>query len=327
MNNLEFIILIGLIFGLVTTLFFAADQFIKNDRTQLEKRINDRLVTLVASRATGEGSKLELLRERYRSELSVLDRLVLKCPGIEAALDHVDYLGSVRRIRNQVLGSLIASPIALHFVLDSTGNSFVAISIAMMILALPYLIFKWASARRLAEFERQFPEVLDSMTRALRAGYPLSDSIRLISEESSPPISSEFRILFEEINAGIELRTALLAMVDRVPSVSVMAFTTTILLQRETGGNLSENLAKISQVIRKRFNFERNLVTLTAEGRMSAWVLALIPIVLYGFMYLMNPETAGILIFDPEGRRLALVGFGLLGAGFFWIRRIVRIEV
>lgn len=328
MTSTEFVILIALLFGITycfLALFFLAGR--GTAQPQFEKRIHERLTSLMTSNVASEGTKLQLLRERYRNEVSWVDRLILRIPGLEEKLDHVDYFASIVRMRILVLGSLFLSPLVFHFIFGMMDSLLAALAAAAATLSFPYLYLKMASQRKVAAIESQLPEALESITRALRAGYPFSDTIRMISEEFPPPLGSEFRILFEEVNAGIELRVALAGLVNRVPSVSMMAFTTSVLLQRETGGNLSETLTKISQIIRKRFNFQRNVKTLTAEGRMSGWVLALLPIVLYGFMYLMDPNYAGVLIFDPEGRKVALAGFGMLGVGIVWIRQIIEIEV
>jgi len=328
MESTELVVLIALLFGIsycLLSLLFLVGR--KATQPQFEKRIHERLTALMTSNVTSEGTKLQLLRERYRNEVSWVDRLILRIPGLEEKLDHVDYFASILRIRFLVLGSLFLSPLIFHILFGVTESLFFSFSGAFTALSFPYLYLNFATKRKVAEIESQLPEALESITRALRAGYPFSDTIRMISEEFPPPLGSEFRILFEEVNAGIELRVALAGLVSRVPSVSMMAFTTSVLLQRETGGNLSETLSKISQIIRKRFNFQRNVRTLTAEGRMSGWVLALLPIVLYGFMYLMDPTYAGVLIFDPEGRKVALAGFGMLGLGILWIRQIIEIEV
>lgn len=327
MNLFSFIILLGMMFGMFLSIIIVMHYMTKAAQTQLEKRIGQRLDELLARRHPVTGFKLELLRESYRKDLSSFDRLILNLPHVESFLDHTDYLGSVRRIRHQCIGSMLACPVVVHFANLISGDLLVSLAMGFIPLISPYVLLKHKANRKLAEFETQLPEALDSITRALRAGYPFSDTIRMIAEEFADPLGAEFKVLFEEINAGIELRQALLGLSERVPSVSVMAFTTTVNLQRETGGNLSETLTKISVIIRKRFNFRRNLKTLTAEGRMSGWVLGLLPLVLFCLMYLMDPETAGLLIFDPVGRQISLVGFGLLATGIFWMNKITSIEV
>lgn len=328
MGSTELVILIALLFGIFYCTFSLLLLLGKRaTQPQFEKRIHERLTSLMTANVAGEGTKLQLLRERYRNEVSWVDRLILRIPGLEEKLDHVDYFASILRMRFLVLGSLVLAPVTFQVMHGISDSLLVSLCLAGATLSFPYLYLKIAAQRKVAAIESQLPEALESITRALRAGYPFSDTIRMISEEFPAPLGSEFRILFEEVNAGIELRVALGGLVNRVPSVSMMAFTTSVLLQRETGGNLSETLTKISQIIRKRFNFQRNVRTLTAEGRMSGWVLALLPIVLYGFMYLMDPTYAGVLIFDPEGRKVALAGFGMLGVGILWIRQIIEIEV
>jgi len=128
------------------------------------------------------------------------------------------------------------------------------------------------------------------------------------------------------VNAGIDIRHAFMTMRSRVPSVSLMAFMTSVLLQRETGGDLTETLSKISLIIRKRFTYQRNVKTLTAEGRLSGWVMGFLPFGIFLVSYVMDPDYASLLLTDAQGRRLLLTGFGFLLLGTFWIRRIIDVE-
>ena len=171
------------------------------------------------------------------------------------------------------------------------------------------------------------PEAIDVIQRALKAGHPFSQCLKLVAEDMDEPIAREFELTFADISYGNDPRRALLGLLQRVPSVSVTALITAVLVQRETGGNLAENLARISSVIRGRFRFQRKVKTLSAEGRMSGWVLTMMPLVLFGAMWLMQPHYITLLTDHPRGPTLiyAAVGWGTIGV--LWIRRLVRIEV
>ena len=138
---------------------------------------------------------------------------------------------------------------------------------------------------------------------------------------------AEFEMTFNDISYGNDVRRALLGLLSRVPSVTVMALVTSIMVQKETGGNLAEVLEQISKVIRGRFRFQRKVKTLTAEGRMSAWVLALVPLVLFATIWITTPDYLPILIEDPRGHNLIIYGAISGVIGIAWIRRIIRIEV
>ncbi len=181
--------------------------------------------------------------------------------------------------------------------------------------------------QRIARFDEQLQDALGVMIRALRAGHPFNEAIRLVSEELPAPAGREFQVLFADINYGGELRRALLGLLARVPSVAVMAMVTAVLVQRETGGNLAETLEKIAAVIRGRFRFQRKVKTLSAEARMSAWILTLIPFALFIALSVMNPEYVPMLTKDAVGRQLIGGAFVLILLGIVWMRRIMQIKV
>jgi tight adherence protein B len=176
-------------------------------------------------------------------------------------------------------------------------------------------------------FEEQLPDAIDSMKRALRAGHPFSAAVKLVAEDMDQPVSREFELTFADINYGNDLRRAMLGLLQRMPSVTVMALVTSVLVQKETGGNLAEILEQISKVIRSRFRFQRKVRTLSAEGRLSAWILAMVPFVLFAVMMLLSPDYLPVLLQDPTGRQLIAFAFGMGVIGIFWIRRVIRIEV
>jgi len=194
-------------------------------------------------------------------------------------------------------------------------------------MALPFLKLRYNRNRRMAKLEEQLPDAVDVIRRALRAGHPFSAALKLVAEDLEQPIAKEFELTFGDLNYGNDVRRAMLGLLDRVPSVTMMSFVTAVLLQRETGGNLAEILEQISKVVRGRFKFFRKVRTMSAEGRMSAWVLALVPLVLFAAISMTQPNYLPALVHDELGRKL-IVGAVVLGLiGTLWIRKLLRIEV
>jgi tight adherence protein B len=180
---------------------------------------------------------------------------------------------------------------------------------------------------RMGKIEEQFPEAMDVLKRGLQAGYAFSDAIKLVYEEMDGYLADEFKILFNRINFGNDIKTALLNFVKRVPSTSAMAFSSAVAIQKSTGGNLAENIDKLSKVIRQRFTFKRRIKTLSAEGRLSGWVLVLMPFVLFAVLYLSSPNYVSELTATPAGLNLLKWGGAGMLLGIWWINKLIQIEV
>ena len=165
------------------------------------------------------------------------------------------------------------------------------------------------------------------MKRALKAGHPFSATLKLVSEDMDDPVAREFELTFADINYGNDVRRAMLGLLQRVPSLTVMALVTAVLVQKETGGNLAEILEQISTVIRGRFRFYRKVRTLSAEGRMSAWILALVPFVLFIVISITTPDYLPALLETPLGVKLIAIAATMGVIGIYWIRKVIQIEV
>ena len=190
-----------------------------------------------------------------------------------------------------------------------------------------YLYVQNRVTYRLARFEEQLPEALDIIRRALQAGQPLVQSLNEVGEEMPDPIGSEFKNTYNLLNYGYDLRLAILQMAERVPTVSMLAFSSAVMLQKETGGNLSENLQKVSEVLRARFKLERKIKTLSAESRLSAWILTLSPFALFFGLKVVSPDYIEPLYSDPRGITMVSIGIILLALGALWIKKIINIEI
>ncbi|MDD2659486.1 MAG: type II secretion system F family protein, partial [Methylococcales bacterium] len=190
----------------------------------------------------------------------------------------------------------------------------------------PLVWLKKQKAKRLDKFEEQLPEALQMMSRALRTGYPFSECMKIVSTEMDEPISQEFGMTFEEINYGRDIEVAFALMIERVPSLSLIAMSTAIIIQRETGGNLAEVLLKISAVLNGRFKLQRRIKTLSADGLFSAWVMLLLPLGLFAVMNIAAPEYFKPVYDSPDRMTILYIFMGLELIAAFWIRIIINID-
>ena len=206
-------------------------------------------------------------------------------------------------------------------------NLLIALGCAASIVVLPLIWLSLRRKRRMAKLTMQLPDVFEMMSQALRAGHSLASAIQLIHEQLPDPISTEFGRVFHEQNLGIKIEDALLAMADRVDSLDVRFFVTAVLIQRQTGGDLAEVLDKISGIIRERIELFGMVKGLTAEGRLSGWVLFALPCVVFVGVWYMNPDYAQSMFTDPRGKILLVVAGGMQLIGLAMIRWIVNIKV
>ncbi len=248
-------------------------------------------------------------------------------PGMESLAHLIEQAGHSFPAYRLLLLSLILCIAGAAAGWIFARDPLIAVGVAAVGLAGPFVKVLRDRSQRMQRFEEQLPDAIDSMKRALRAGHPFSAAVKLVAEDMDQPVSREFELTFADINYGNDLRRAMLGLLQRMPSVTVMALVTSVLVQKETGGNLAEILEQISKVIRSRFRFQRKVRTLSAEGRLSAWILAMVPFVLFAVMMLLSPDYLPVLLQDPTGRQLIAFAFGMGVIGIFWIRRVIRIEV
>ncbi len=198
--------------------------------------------------------------------------------------------------------------------------------LAAVALFIPWLYVSRKRAKRAAAFEAAFPEALDLLTRALKAGQAFAAGLQVLSEEAEEPVRSEFRQVHEEVRFGFPVNESLEALADRVDLVDVRLFVTAILIQRESGGNLAEKLENLSEVIRARFKFRRQVRVHSAHGRMTGTIIGLLPVVVAVGLYLLNPEYMGPMFTEPLGRWMLLGAFVSMMIGFLMIRRITQVQ-
>lgn len=269
----------------------------------------------------------QLVKKKYLDQLTPFARFLESRPSMMALKLYLEQAGIDLPAYRFVLYDILFAA-AVAFIIWQQFNSLITIVVLLPISL--YIPFFWAGKKRnknLNIFEEQLPEALEMMARSLRTGYPFNECLRIVAEEMPEPICKEFGLVFDEINYGRDLEMALALMMERVPSLSLSAMSTSVLIQKETGGNMSEILLKISEVLRGRFKLQRKVKTLSAEGIFTAWVLCLMPFFMFMMLNFIDPNHFTVLYKHPHGIWLFYV-IGILEIiAIFWMRKIVNIDV
>lgn len=306
-------------------LFYGIYQAVTESRSGNRKKIEDRLQE---RKPQQEKSVANLIRRGAMGESkSFADVVVGKfkfVPKLQSALYQADLPWSA----SQTLMNLCAAALVIGIGLGVLGVMIpVAVLCGGAAIVLPLLWINFRRRRRMSKLEHQLPDVFDMMSQALRAGHSLAGAIQLVQEQLPPPIATEFAQVYHEQNLGISVEEALQAMANRVDSLDVRFFVTAVVIQRQTGGDLAEVLDNISGVIRERIELAGLVRGLTAEGRLSGWVLFALPAVVFVGSLYMNPDYGRVLLDDPTGQILLMAALGLQLMGIAMIRWIVNIKV
>jgi tight adherence protein B len=265
------------------------------------------------------------------------DELLSDVPALHRALAHWSWSTRLRELISQsglqvksanLLMICGVAGLATYMLVGHYAPRFpVPLVTGLALCAAPMGLVMWIRKRRFRQFEEHFPEALDLLGRAVRAGHAFTTGLEMISKEAPEPIAGEFRKTFDEQNFGLPLRDALLNLAERVPLIDVRFFVTALLIQKETGGNLAEILDGLSRVIRGRFRIYREVGVKTAQGRLTAAILIGLPPVLMSALGALNPRYEGMLFTDPAGTTVLMIAacLQILGSLILW--RIVHIEV
>jgi tight adherence protein B len=192
---------------------------------------------------------------------------------------------------------------------------------------IPFLVLNIKRGKRMRTFEEAFPEALDLIARALKAGHAFSTGLKMVADEMPEPVGPEFRKTFDEQNFGLPMKDALDNLTQRIPHIDVRFFATAVLIQRETGGNLAEILENLAHVVRERFKILRQVRVYTAHGRLTGYVLLALPAVLCIALSFINPDHMNLLFRERIGQMLLMTALVMQAVGYFWIRQVVKIEV
>lgn len=287
------------------------------------RRISRRLQAMSAG-----GVQSSILRQRMTNEMPPLERWLMRLPRMRQLDRLMTQSGLDWTVRGFIAGSALCG--GGMFLAASAVPAipwFVALLLGLVAAGVPALYLLRRRTLRLRRFEQQLPDALDLIGRALRAGHAFPTGLKMVAEEMPDPVASEFRATHEEVNFGVAMPQALTAMSARVPSTDLRYFVIAVLIQRETGGNLTELLDNLSRLIRERLKLLGKVRVLSAEGRMSGWILSLLPFVLALTINLINPKFMHVLWIDPAGHRMVEIALALMVAGIFLMRRIIRIHV
>jgi tight adherence protein B len=270
---------------------------------------------------------VDLHKEELLSAVPWLNRWLLKlelAPRLRTLLYQADVKWTAGGL---LLMSAACFLIPAYLIYLRTGALIISFLLGLMFAAAPFVYVINKRKKRFDKFEQELPETLDLMVSALRAGHSLISALNLAANESPDPIGQEFRITFDEQNYGLELKTAMSNLSARVPLQDLKIVITAILIQKESGGNLAEVFDKTAYVIRERFRLKRQVRVHTAQGRLTGWILSLLPVVLGILLYLINPESMSLLWTRPIGVKLLYLSAGMTITGALIIRKIVNMDV
>jgi tight adherence protein B len=292
------------------------------EQRRLRKRMKVR-PTATTARATSELLK----QERPLSNIKVLNSVLGSSTRLSGSLGTVLEQSGLRI----TLGSLIllsgCAALGGYLLIYLLFHArLVALCAGLAFAFIPYMYVRYARTRRLIKFEEQFPEAIDLLSRALRAGHAFTTGLNMVADEMPAPVGAEFRLVYDRQNFGMPMVEAMRSFAQRVPIIDARFFVTAVLTQREAGGNLSEVLDNLASVIRERFKVKRQVRVISAHGRISGWVLAALPPALAAAMFVINPDHILMLVRDPLGIQMIVVGLFLQVIGTVIIRKMVNIE-
>jgi tight adherence protein B len=298
-----------------------------DERSSKARLLRDRLSNVEKGGEREPSKELALLRDEVLSKIPALDNLLRRSSSISNLQTLLEQADVKSRAGNVLLLCFLSGAgLGLIVLLFSPFPQFAWLGLTIGGF-LPYTYANYKRSKRFSKFEELFPEAIDTLARAVRAGHAFTTALELIASEIAEPVASEFRKLYEEQKFGLPVRDALINLTERVPLVDVKFFVTAVMLQRETGGNLAEILDNLSYVIRERFKIMRQVRVHTAQGRMTMMLLMGLPPIIVATMQTMNPSFIRPLFDDPIGHLLIVVGITLQTIGYFVIRRIIQIQV
>jgi tight adherence protein B len=288
-------------------------------------RIEKRLQAISAgSRASKETN---LIKQRLLSDSPSLERLLLQVPRIQS-LDRLLIQSGMQLSVAGFLGYNIMAVLGgMSIAVLMNLSGLMTLVCTALLGSIPVLLILSARRKRIVKIEQQLPDAIDLMARALKAGHAFSGALQMVAEEGPEPIADEFRVTFDEVNYGIALQEALMSLSLRIPITDLRYFVIAVLIQRESGGNLSELLENISSLIRARLKLLGTIRVLSAEGRLSAWILSCLPFALAAVINLVNPGFLSVLFTDPIGPTLIGGALTLMVVGIFIMSRIIKIRV
>jgi tight adherence protein B len=319
-----------LTFAFILVLFVSLTTLLLATRAKAEPKLLRKRLRIIESYgqvAQAEGKLFELEDTPERTISSRIGEYLERYPISRRLQTLILHSGS-----EMTVGSLVLISVAISLgLLLVTGLFFHLLPVQLVAGAIglwaPYALLGFKRSRRVKKFNVALPDAMNLMARSLRAGHSISSAIEIIAEQSPEPLASEFARVFQQQKFGLRFRDAMLELGDRIPSTDLQFLITAILVQKETGGDLIDILDRTTEVIRDRIRIEGEVRTKTAQGRLTGWILSLLPVVLLLIINLVNPGYSSLLFQDPIGRVALYIGGGLMCVGAFVISKIVKVEV
>jgi tight adherence protein B len=315
-----------LVFVVVALAAFALGS-IFDQRNAQARLIKERLANERKAPELAAEEELAVLRDEQLSQIPAIDHILRRSARVTDIQKMLAQAGMSTRAGNFLGTSVLAGLLAMLVGYALSKRIEIAWIALLVGFVLPYSYASYRRNKRFEKFEELFPEAIDTLARAVRAGHAFTTALEMITDEVAEPVSGEFRQLFEEQKFGMPVRDALINLTERMPLVDVKFFVTAVMLQRETGGNLAEILDNLSYVIRERFKIQRQVRVYTAQGRLTMALLMGMPPIIVTVMMVLNPSFIKPLFSDPIGHTLLVAGITLQTVGYFVIRKIIRIQV
>ena len=291
-------------------------------RRRIEQRMRESSLAVTETDATPTVVKAD-----HEGPLPAVERALGRTRGGGALNRLIEQSGSRVSVTAVVFGSVLCALVFGTVVAAFVRVIAAPIAAALVGLMLPLLVLRQRRKRRMKQFEEQFPDALDLLSRAIRAGHAFTTAMGMVASEAPDPIGPEFRKTYDEQNFGLPMKEALNNLATRVPLLDVRFFVTAVLIQRDTGGNLAEILDNLSYVVRERFKVLRQVRVYTAHGRFTGYVLIALPPALAAVLMFINPEHMGLLFTERMGHTMLTFAVVLQIIGFIWIKKVVKIEV
>jgi tight adherence protein B len=291
---------------------------------KLDKRLEE--VTAPAGDETPSAGK-GILKDYKSGALAAFDRLATGSARGSALTRWIEQSGVKTGLTTILLVALFNAMVGA-FIVGLASRAWWGLPLGATIgFAMPFLFLRMKRRRRLLTFEEQFPEALDLISRALKAGHAFATGLKMVADEMPEPVGPEFRKAFDEQNFGLPLKDSLDNLSQRIPSLDVRFFATAVLIQRETGGNLSEILENLAHVVRERFKILRQVRVYTAHGRLTGYVLLALPAFLSIALMFINPDHMNLLFRERMGQMMLTAALVMQTIGYFWIQHVIKIEV
>lgn len=270
----------------------------------------------------------QLMRDRRLSDVPAVQRILGRWSAMHALDGFIRQSGLDWTVGKLLLSSVVLGTIAWLLMRVQVGAGLLpAFTAAVLAAAAPFLYVSWVRGRRMRTLQRQLPDALDLLTRALRAGHAFSAALKMTAEEMPQPTAGEFRMVHDEVNFGVPLDQAFTHLSDRIPLTDLRYFVVAVLVQRESGGNLTEILGNLSRLVRERLKLFARIRVLSSEGRLSAWVLGVMPFALAALMNIFNPAFMSVMWTDPIGITITQYLLVLMAVGVAVLVKIVKIRV